>query len=295
MVGFALGGGQVVAGIRGILLDKTKEGKVFKRGIMHDHQPTGGPASGRWAEVVSLFNLHWIPMNGQEAAIQDIVATFKYTHFRDITPAELMDVVANPLIPPGWLGDKSYGAFTDKPIALDHLNWFLKNGNGDPYKENVFLKAMLLTDNGVIRAVADDMQTQTKKNGLIEHSFKLEQSNYDNVDYQFAFGGIDWFSYCADFAEGTLDAWFIDRYEWHPYYQKGMYPAADGKEHVDDEEARPTNILHAACVELKADKARDFWMIGEATVPLDSFLKPPPRGAGASEMGKSDALGGTVF
>ncbi len=294
MVGFALGGGRVVAGIRGVLLDKTTDGRVFKRGVMHDHQPTGGPASGRWAEIVSLMNLHWIPMDGQEAAIQDIVAAFKYSHFRDITPGELMDVVVNPLFPPGWLGDKAYGPFSDKPIALDHLKWFLKDGNGDPYKEDIFLRAMLLTDHGIISSIANDIKLQTKKDGKCGNTFKIEQMNYQSVDYQFAFGAIDWLSYSADFDAGTLDAWFLDRYEWHPYY-KGMYPAADGKEYSDDMERRPTNILHAACVELKAEKARDFWMIGEATVPLDPFLAPGATSASSSETGKTDKVGGSVF
>ncbi|MDP9036546.1 MAG: hypothetical protein M3O50_17225 [Myxococcota bacterium] len=36
--------------------------------------------------------------------------------------------------------------------------------------------------------------------------------------------------------------------------------------------ARETNCVHAAAVELKAGTARDYWMVGEATIPLGRVL-----------------------
>ncbi|HEV3198155.1 MAG TPA: hypothetical protein VGZ73_09615, partial [Bryobacteraceae bacterium] len=48
----------------------------------------------------------------------------------------------------------------------------------------------------------------------------------------------------------------------HPYYP-GLYLVQS-----DDSPARETNCLHAAFVEMKSQGAADFWMIGEASVPL---------------------------
>lgn len=44
-----------------------------------------------------------------------------------------------------------------------------------------------------------------------------------------------------------------------------------------DDNARPTNCLHAALVELKPSEAADFWMKGEATVPLSVIMNPVPE------------------
>jgi hypothetical protein len=43
-----------------------------------------------------------------------------------------------------------------------------------------------------------------------------------------------------------------------------------------DDAARETNCLHAALVELKSSGAADFWMKGEATVPLITVLPASP-------------------
>jgi len=84
-------------------------------------------------------------------------------------------------------------------------------------------------------------------------------------------GAIDRLDYEADFGAGTFHAWFQDRYEWHPVYS-GLYTR------FDDDDVRPTNAVHAACVELKAnDGAADYWMKGEATVALSELLSVTPR------------------
>ena len=70
------------------------------------------------------------------------------------------------------------------------------------------------------------------------------------------------FDFEMDFDAGTVHVWFQDRYEWHPFYP-ALYPVKAG------DVARPTNCLHAAMVELKSSGAADFWMKGEATVPLN--------------------------
>jgi hypothetical protein len=54
--------------------------------------------------------------------------------------------------------------------------------------------------------------------------------------------------------------------------------------------ATKTPILHAACVELKAGTARDYWMIGETSVALDPFLNPPS----ADPLASPDQTGGAI-
>jgi hypothetical protein len=103
--------------------------------------------------------------------------------------------------------------------------------------------------------------------GVVATHTKVEQSNYTNQDLRFAFGAIDRLDVEFNFDAGTVHAWFQDRYEWHPFYP-GLYSS------FSDDAARETNCLHAALVELKSSGAADFWMKGEATVPLTTVSIP---------------------
>jgi hypothetical protein len=91
--------------------------------------------------------------------------------------------------------------------------------------------------------------------------FKVEQSDYVDQDLRFAFGAIDRLDIEVDFDAKTITGWFQDRYEWHPVYA-GLY-----KKWPDDD-ARETNCVHAALVEPQSGTAAEYWMQGEATVPL---------------------------
>ena len=91
---------------------------------------------------------------------------------------------------------------------------------------------------------------------------------------RFAFGAIDRLDIEVDFDAQTVHSWFQDFYEWPPFYP-GLYTA------FPDDAARETNCLHAALVELKDSGAADFWMKGEATVPL-SVIVPGGIGSGGS-------------
>jgi hypothetical protein len=162
--------------------------------------------------------------------------------------------------------------FRDKPLALAHLNWYLTTGRGADFPEDANIKMMLEKDTGVQAAIGS-LIPRGRTSGTFPSSLKIEQSNYAMEDLRFAFGAIDQLDFEADFAAGTLHAWFQDRYEWHPFYP-GLYTA------FSDDGARETNCVHAALVELKTSGAADFWMKGEATVPLSLVAKTAAPGSG---------------
>jgi hypothetical protein len=72
-------------------------------------------------------------------------------------------------------------------------------------------------------------------------------------------------------AAGTVHVWFQDRYEWHP--------VGFGYKRFPDDVRRGTNCVHAAMVEMKASGAKDYWMVGDAVVPLRLVMgtPAPPR------------------
>jgi hypothetical protein len=151
-----------------------------------------------------------------------------------------------------------------KPIARAHLDWYLEDGHGADFVEDANIDAMLRTDEIVQRVLKRNIKTHRARAHVVGH-VHLSQANYANTDFQFAFGSIDRFDYEADFKAGTLHGWFQDRYEWHPFYP-GIYPVKAG------DVARETNCVHAAAVELKTGTAADFWMKGEAIVPLSVIM-----------------------
>lgn len=149
--------------------------------------------------------------------------------------------------------------------AVKHVDWYLRNKGAD-FNENDFLKDVLLNDDGVRGAIKRRVEVQST--GIFSLTFPLEQKHYSKEDARLSWGGIDNFDIEVDFDRKTLHAWFKDRYEWHPVYQ-GLYDWQDG------DVARETNCVHAAMVEMKLQGAADFWMIGEATVPLDGIVQIP--------------------
>ena len=99
-------------------------------------------------------------------------------------------------------------------------------------------------------------------NGNLEgviHDFNL----YDVVDFKYSFGSIDKVGFAVNLAQDAVRVWFKDRYEYHPVYPFYPFKKGDFK--------RETNCLNAALVELKREGARDYWMIGQAQIPL-SFI-----------------------
>ena len=162
------------------------------------------------------------------------------------------------------------------PIAVAHFDHYL-SASGRDFDEDASLAAMLRTDAGVRWVFAEEIRRLAQSSKATTGWVTLEQKNYANEDYLFAFGGIDRLDYEVDRAGNSLRVWFQDRYEWHPVYEQ-LYDRQLG------DRIRNDNCLHAAMVEMKLEGAADFWMKGKAVISLDALPaageKPP---AGRSE------------
>jgi hypothetical protein len=215
---------------------------VYNPGVNHGHKP-----SGRWSEI-------------QDNPNSSIKVGFVCKHW---SPRKVVDIAI-------------FEEFRDKPIASEHLEWYLSKGKGADFVEDKYIEKMLRTDRGVQGAIMARVPGGSASGKFSGH-FKLEQSDYDIEDFQYAFGAIDRLDFEADFAADTLHAWFMDRYEWHPYYP-GIYDVQP------DDGARETNCVHAAMVELKSVGAADFWMKGEATIPFSVVKAGAARGRSSSTI-----------
>ena len=152
--------------------------------------------------------------------------------------------------------------FWFNPLAGKHIEYYLK-GTGVDFNENDALKIVLERDSGVRQAISKRLPSRSSDKKTA--SFKLEQKHYNLDDAKNSWGGIDILDLEVDYDADKLHVWFKDRYEWHPYYP-GNYTA------YEDDEARETNCIHAAFVEMKSEGAADFWMVGDVTVPLKPFI-----------------------
>jgi hypothetical protein len=214
---------------------------IFHPGVNHGHSP-----SSRWTAVQA---------NPNSSLELNILCP-------RMTPRQLVNAAI-------------LAKFSGKPIALEHLNWYLSTGGGRDFVEDANIRTMLTSDSGVQAAIRA-LLPAGRTSGVFTTNLKIEQSDYTNQDLRFAFGAIDRLDIEVDFGAGTVHGWFQDRYEWHPFYP-GLYTA------FPDDGARETNCLHAALVELKPPAA-DFWMKGEATVPLSAVVPA----ASAASSGSTD-------
>lgn len=167
--------------------------------------------------------------------------------------------------PAGLVGLAKQAMFSDKPIALKHLDAYLTTGKGADFVEDDNIKDWLTRDAGIRRRLKREIFPPGKKPKGEGHFF-FDQSEYEVEDFHFAFGSIDRVDFQVDFSQDTVRVWFQDRYEWHPVYPFYDFQAGDG--------VRETNCLHAALVELKTSGAADFWMKGQAEVALSQIVKP---------------------
>lgn len=156
--------------------------------------------------------------------------------------------------------------FSGKPLASRHLGHYLSGGGVD-FTEDV--GAFIKGDSGVRSLLAGEMATAPRGH------FKVNQFDYANQDFRFAFGAIDRLDYRVDKPAGVVHVWFVDRYEWHPVYP-GIYTFKSG------DAARITNCVHAALVELKSSGASDFWMVGYKAIPLTTVTAGGASGGGGS-------------
>jgi hypothetical protein len=140
---------------------------------------------------------------------------------------------------------------------------------GQEFNEDKNLELMLRTDAKVQKKIRDKIPSGKSSGTFVDH-VTITQDDYSDTDLQFSFGEIDRLDFEVEFDAGTLHAWFLDRYEWHPVYPS-IYKQMPG------DYRRDTNCVHAAAVELKSGKARDYWMKGETTVPLEAIQSAASR------------------
>lgn len=158
--------------------------------------------------------------------------------------------------------------FNGKPIALKHLNWYLKDGRGQELNEDKNVENWVRSDPAIRTKVANFIMANASRGLHYSGFFPFSQSEYSDQDYRYAFGTIDRLDVEVDWAVKTVKLWFMDSYEWHPVCP-GFYTQ------FPDDVVRETNSLHAALVELKDRGAADYWMVGEATLPVSAFGFPP--------------------
>ncbi len=150
-------------------------------------------------------------------------------------------------------------------LARRHLNHYLAGGGTDL---QVNLEDVIRRDVGVRARLAG-------VNGSNRGWVRIEQHHYDVEDFQYALGAIDRLDFEVDRAAGLVHVWFKDRYEFHPVGLGYTFFPGDVR--------RETNCVHAAAVELKSTGASDYWMVGDAIVPLGLFGGPFTYSLGTSE------------
>ena len=160
------------------------------------------------------------------------------------------------------------GDFNGKPIALKHLNWYLRDGRGQELNEDDNIEGWVKADSALRAKVANFVVNNASRGLHYSGFFPFTQNEFVDQDYRYAFGTVDRLDVEVDWVSKTVKLWFMDSYEWHPVCP-GFYTLLPG------DGVRETNSLHAALVELKDRDAADYWMVGEATLPLSAFGFPP--------------------
>ncbi len=208
----------------------------------HNHRPTGG----RWNKLLEDI---WQPTDTPEGQILD------------------------GMVKAGWSPEKMVMAtivakFLTKPVARAHLFWYLKDGQGKPFKEDDTIVKWINADPGIRKRIKRVITEARGRRGPRYRSFfEVEKTDYadpDTNDFQFSYGHLDRVDIEIDWILDQVKIWFMDSYEWHPV-AKGYY-----KQWPDDV-ARVNNVIHAALVEMKDKSAADYWMIGEAKFPIKRF------------------------
>lgn len=218
--------------------------------VNHNHRPTGHWAAVQRAsqsrcralELQALSNPRRAPQLAEQIAFQCACAR--------LSPQEVALVAKNVM--------------RVLPLAKRHLEHYLA-GSGADFKED--FADVIRRDRKVRAKFAVHIKARPRGH------FKLNQSDFDVKDFQFAFGAIDRVEYEVNRAAGTVHVWFRDRYEWHP--------VGFGYSHCPDDVARGSNCVHAAMVEMKNSGAKDYWMVTDIVIPLRLVLggAPPSRPA----------------
>jgi hypothetical protein len=221
----------------------------FHPGVAHNHPPTG-----RWTAVQADAAKRC----GQaRAQLQAEIAKGRRASPKRM--ADLSEVIGTEcscatLPPPAVLKTAQNTLMIRMPLARKHVDHYLTGGGANL---QVDLEDVIRRDAGVRAKLRNAFRIASK--GFV----KINQKDYEVEDFRFAFGAIDRLDYDVDRAAGLVHVWFMDRYEWHP--------VGFGYKRLFGDERRVSNCAHAAAVELKSSGAADYWMIGDAVVPLALF------------------------
>jgi hypothetical protein len=203
--------------------------------------------TNRWSDIQSDARTRCLSPTSSEGFVSDCACAIG-------SPQTVADTINNTLMLP-------------LPLAKKHFNHYLSGGGANLM---VDLEEVIRNDSGVRGKLASNIKARS-----VGH-FKITQSDYASKDFQFAFGAIDRLDYEADRASGQVHIWFQDRYEWHP--------VGFGYKRFPDDGRREDNCVHAAMVELKNSGARDYWMIGDAVIPISMVTAGAPGGGRSSSI-----------
>jgi hypothetical protein len=161
-------------------------------------------------------------------------------------------------------------AFMSKaPLAVEHLDWYLTKGNGADFVEDDNIRRWINQDSKIRARLKTEIFPPRKKKRAEGHFF-FDRNDFDRSkteDFALSFGSIDRVDFSVDFSDDTVRVWFQDRYDFHPVFP-GLYRSEAG------DFRRGDNCIHAAAVEMKSQSARDYWMKGQAVVPLSLIVGP---------------------
>jgi len=141
--------------------------------------------------------------------------------------------------------------------AAAHLDQYLE-GKGDL---KVDLARVLQEDSGVQFKVHKEIVFGLRE-GKLAGTVGVPQEVYRNKDWQYAIGSmnVNW-TFPSKVGQDRVHIGFRNEYRWHP------------------NEPRITQCVHQAADQLRADKARNYWMEGSAEIViwLPQFGPNAPR------------------
>ena len=216
----------------------TPSGTHFHPGVHHDHSPTG-----RWADVQRAAQARCAALRAEAVAHPGKALSHANQIGTQCACANLS---------PEWVARTARNTIMAMlPMAQRHLDHYIAGSGSDL---RVDLEDIIRRDGKVRSKLAAHVKRSSKGH------FRVEQSDYAVKDFQFALGALDRLDFEVNDSAGVVHIWFKDRYEWHP--------VGFGYKKLSGDSPRPTNCVHAAMVELKSSGANDYWMVGDAVIPL---------------------------
>jgi hypothetical protein len=218
----------------------------FHPGVAHNHAPTG-----RWSDVQADAAKRSAKAQADLQAELAKGLGANRQRIADLTEILGTEGACSRLPPLGVLLAARQTVMIGMPLGQKHLDHYLRGRGADLA---VDLADVIRRDAGVRAKLRAAIRVAPAGN------IRINQKDYKVEDFRFAFGAIDRLDYEVDRSVGLVHVWFMDRYEWHP--------VGFGYKKLAFDERRVSNCAHAAAVELKASGASDYWMKGDAVVPL---------------------------